>query len=297
MALTAPRVLFGVHSVTPYSRVDGLFYGILKVLAGSQIALNGELMKLRGGSSKYPWAVEEGGISAEMSLKVKEFPDFLFELFLGVAPTATTAETSGNCSTLTNKKGTSAMSATTGIATATVKAADKLNLKFGKYVVKVASATTVDVYFSSDADISRGADGEYQSDTLKITATALTIVASTPTTIPNFGIELTGGSGTIGMTVGDTATFEVRPINDKGTSVIIGKNSDEFPEFGAIVMAAKRGNGEMMEIDLYRCKGIGLPLNFQENAFGETEIKMEAFYDSALDGVFKMRHVTPSTAS
>lgn len=297
MSLSASRLLFGVHSVTPYSRVDGLFYGILKVLGGSSIALSGELVKLRGGSSKFPHAVEEGGLSAEMSLKVKEYPDFLFELFLGVAPTATTAETSGNCSTLANKKGTSVMHATTGIATATVKSADKLNLKFGKYVVKAASATTVDVYFSSDADLNRGADGEMQSDSLKITATALTITASTPTVIPNFGVELTGGSGTIGMTTGDTATFEVRPINDKAMSVVIGKNEDEFPEFGAIVMAQKRSNGEMFEIDCYRCKGVGLPLAFNENAFTETEIKMEAFYDSAQNGVFKIRTVTPSTAS
>ena len=34
MALTAPRNIFGVHSVSPYSRTDGLFYGIIKVLKG-----------------------------------------------------------------------------------------------------------------------------------------------------------------------------------------------------------------------------------------------------------------------
>jgi hypothetical protein len=297
MGLSQPRQVFGVHSVSPYSRVTGEFYGIIKVLEGSTIALTGDLVKSTGGSNRFPWAVEEGLLSAEISLKVKEYPDFLFELLLGVAPTAGSAEASGNCSTLTNKKGSSTMHATTGIASAAVKASAKADLKFGKYVVKVVSATTVDVYASTDVDFSRGTDKTYESDLLKITASALTIVAATATEIPGFGIELTGGSGTIGMTTGDTATFEVRPINTKSSSVIIGANADEFPEFGAIVMAAKRGNGEMFELDCYRCKGIGLPIALQANAFSEAEIKMEAFYDSTLNGVFKMRHVTPETAS
>lgn len=293
MSLSAPRVIFGVHSVTPYKRADGLPYGILKVLGGSSLSLAGELIGLNGGSSKYEWAVEDGRITAEMSLKVKEYPDFLFELFLGKAPTANSAEASGNASTLTNKKGTSTVAAT-GIATVSVKSGSEADLKFGKYVVKVASATTVDVYFSSDADINRGTDGEFQNDALKITASALTIATTTAVTIPNFGLELTGGAGTIAMTTGDTATFEVRPINDKSMTVTIGATTDEFPEFGAIVMAQKRGNQEMFEIDCLRCKGIGMPLGFEEVAYSEAEIKIKAFYDSAQNAVFKLRHVTPT---
>ncbi len=296
MALTAPRVIFGVHSVTPYSRVDGTFYGILKVLGGSMISLTGELSKLRGGSNKYPWAVEDGAVSAEMSLKVKEYPDFLFELFLGVAPTAGTTEASGNVSTLTNKKGSTVMHATTGIASVIViPSTGAANLKFGKYVVKAVSATTVDVYHSSDADISRGTDGSYTTDTLKVAAAQTITTGAATTDIAAYGLRFTGGSGTIAMTTGDTATFEVRPINDKSMSVTIGGQADEYPEFGAIVMAQKRGNGEMLEVDCFRCKGIGLPISLQESAFSEAEIKMEAFYDSTLDGVFKIRHVTPST--
>ena len=71
MALSNPRIVFGVHSVSPYSRTTGEFYGILKVLGGSSLSLSGELLKLNGGSRKYPWAVEDGLITAEMTLKVK----------------------------------------------------------------------------------------------------------------------------------------------------------------------------------------------------------------------------------
>ena len=292
MALSQPRAIFGVHSVSPYNRTTGAFYGILKVLGGSSLSLSGELIELRGGSAKYNWAVEDGKIDAELSLKVREYPNFVFELFLGTAPTTNAAEASGNLSTPANKQGTSIISATTGITT-TLTATTPADFKFGKYVIKYASATTVNVYFSSDADLARGTNGTYQADDLKITATALTITTAGTTLIPSFGITLVGGSGTIAFTSGDTATFEVRPVNTASTTVSIGSTSDStFPEFGAIIMSQKRGNQEMMEIDALRVKGVGLPMQFQENAWSEAEIKAKCFYDSTQDAVFKMRHVS-----
>lgn len=294
--LSAPRILYGIHSLTPYNFLDGSFYGTVKVIGGSQIALSGDLSKLHGGSNKFPWAIEEGILSAEITAKVKEFPDFLMELLLGVAPTANAAEASGNVSTAANKKGTSVIAASTGIAAVVViPTSGAANLKFGKYVIKAVSATTVDVYLSTDVDIARGTDAEFSTDTLKVAAAQTITTAGVNTDIASIGIRLTGGSGTIAMVVGDTATFEVRPINTKSMDVVIGKNEDEFPEFGCIVMAQKRGNGEMFEIDCYRVKGVGLPLSLQENAFSEAELKMEAFYDSTRNGVMKIRHVTPTS--
>lgn len=291
MALSQPRAIFGVHSISPYSRSTGEFYGTLKVLGGSSLALSGELIELMGGSSKYSWAVEDGRIDAELTVKAREYPNFVFELFLGKAPTNNSAETSGNLSTPANKYGTSVVNATTGI-TSTLTATTPADFKFGKYVIKAASATTVNVYFSSDLDLARGSNGSYESDDLKVTASALTITSGGTTLIPNFGITLNGGSGAIAFTTGDTATFEVRPINTGSTTVTIGSASDStFPEFGCIIYAQRRGNQEMMELDALRVKGIGLPMGFEENAWSEAEIKAKCFYDSTQDAVFKMRHV------
>ncbi len=295
MALSAPRALFGVHSCAPYSRTDNTPYGILRVLGGSSLTLSGEQIKLMGGSNPYAWASEPGTITAELSLKVREYPDFLVELFLGKAPTANSAETAGAVSTLTNKYGTSTVNATTGIASALViptTGAD--NLKFSKFLVKVVSATTVDVYAYADADFSRGTDAEYSTDTLKIFA-AQTIASGAALNLTAIGVKLTGGSGTIGMTIGDTATFQTRPINTKSMDVTVGATGDTNPEFGAIVFAQKRSNGEMFEIDLFRCVGNGLPLLFEEFKWSEAEIKVEALYDSTLNGIFSIRHVTPSS--
>lgn len=295
MALSDPRIIFGVHSVSPYSRTTGEFYGILRVLGGSSLSLSGELIKLNGGSNKYPWAVEDGLITAEMSLKVKEYPDFLFQLFLGKAPTAvTTPDTDGTVSTVTNKNGSSIVAATGLASVSVIPSTGAADLKFGKYVVKYASATTLSIYVSTNIDFARGTDEDYDDDLLLVGTTG-TITTGGNTDVASLGLRFVGGAGTIAFTSGDTATFEVQPPFTKSMSVSIGANSDVFPEFGAILMAKKRGNLEMMEIDAHRCKGVGLPLGFDENAFSEAEIKVECFYDSTLNKVLSLRHCSPSS--
>lgn len=298
MGLSQPRSIFGIHSVSPYSRVDGSFYGELRVLENSSMGVTGELISLQGGSNKFDWATEVGSMTAEMSLSFSEYPNFVFELFAGNAPTQNSAEALGSVTSITNKQGT-AVEATTGIASIGIKTSSEADLKFGKYLVIVASSTTVDVYFSSDLDIGRGTNGEYQTDSLKITATALTVAGTGGVvTIPNFGLEITGGSGTVDFTtagaVGDTATFEVRPPNTGSMDVTIGQIADQnFPEFGAIVMAAK-SDKEMVEIDALRCKAAGLPLGFSRNAYSPSEVTVKLMYDSVQDGVYKLRHISPT---
>ena len=298
MALSNPRSIFGVHSFSPYNINTGEFYGTVKVLDSSSLSLSGVTIDLNGGSSKYPWAVEDGLITSELSLSFSQYEDFLFEIFMGKSPTANAAEASGSITTLVDKSGV-VVNATTGIASIGLKSGSAADLKFAKYVVKVVSGTTVDVYMSSDADITRGADGEMQNDLLKITVSPLTVAdAGGATEVPGFGIEILGGSGTVDLetagAVGDTAIFSVRPPNSKSMDVVIGGTSDIVPEFGAIIMAQSRGNGEMFEVDCYRCKGIGLPIGFTKQEWSTAEITAKVFYDSTRNGVFSLRHITPS---
>lgn len=291
--LSTARTIFGVHSVTPYNTVTKLPYGTAKVVGECSVALSGETVKLMGGPSKYPWDIQDGAINADVSLKIKEYPDFLFELFLGKAPTPVGVDANGTITAIANGKGTSVVAAT-GIATATVKAANKTDLKFTKYVVKATDATHVDVYAMSDADFNRGTDKSFETDGLKITAAPLAIAQGAPVEIPGFGIELTGGAGIIALVADDTATFSVLPPSSSSMSVTIGGTADTFPEFGLILMAQKKSDGSMFELDIFRAKGIGLPIAFAEKAFSEAEIKIQAFYDSAKDGVFKATTVKPS---
>ena len=297
MSLSNPRIFFGVHSFTAYCRDSGLPYGTALVLGQSGFSLSGELASLTGGSNKYPWAVEETNITAELSVTVKQYEDWMMQLFLGKKPTAGVASATGSITALVDKKG-SLVNATTGIVSVGIKAGSETDLKFSKYVVKVhdKALDQVHVYAKSNVDFSRGTDADYQDNLLRITNNPLTITNGGAIEIPGFGVELIGGSAVDLATLsndGDTAEFEVLPPDTKSMSAVFGGSSDVFPEFGAIVVGQQRGNGEMVELDIFRLKAVGLPMGFQEKAFSEAEITAQAFYDAEKNGVFSMRHVNP----
>lgn len=294
--LSNPRILFGIHSFTAYDRDSGLPYGTALVVGDSSFSLSGQLASLHGGSNKYPWAVEETDITAELSVSVKQYEDWMMQLFLGKKPTASGASATGTVSTLTNKKG-SLVDSVKGIASVSVVTGSESDLKFGKYVVQLVDKTaeTVHVYALSNVDFARGASKNFEDDLLRITTTPLTITNAGNIPVPGFGIKLVGGSAVdFSLSAnGDTATFEVLPPSKSSVSAIFGGSSDVFPEFGAIVVGQKRGNGEMVELDIYRLKAVGLPMGFKEKSFSEAQIKAQAFYDADKNGVFGLRHITP----
>lgn len=293
MSRTAPRAIFGVHGVTPYHRDTGLPYGELRVMKSSSLSLAGELQELMGGSAKYAWAAEEGSITAEMTLSCGELPDFMFELFLGIAPTANAAETSGNVSTIADKSGTSIVDATNGIASVFLLAGSAANLKLGKYAIKALTASTFNLYYLSPIDVGRGTDGSFLTDDL-IVASAVSFTSSVAS-VPGFGLSF-AQVGTPAFTIGDTAEFSVRPVNlGNSTARVGGVANQSFPEFGALVYAQKRGNDEMFELDVFRCKGAGMPIPFERGAFAGFEVKVKVLYDESKDGIFDMRAVKADT--
>lgn len=291
MALSQPKTIFGIHSLTAYDITTREPLGIAKVDASAELSSEGELIALNGGSSKYAWKVERGLITAELSVTIREYPDFLFETLLGKAITVNAAESGGSVTTLTNANGTSTVNASTGIASVGVVSGSEADVKFSGYVVKVVTATTVDVYAYTDVDFGNGTDKVFENDLLKITASPLTIVASTPVTVPGFGVELTGGSGTIGMTADDTATFEARPINTESNEVVVGSSTEVFNDFGLIISAQRPGDKYMTQLDCYRVAGAGLPIAFTENAFSEATINMQLYRDTTRDGLYSFERV------
>lgn len=290
--LSAPRILFGVHSLSPYSRADFTPYGILKVIGSASMTMQASVEQLYGGAQKFSWAAESKTISADISAKVKAYPGFLFTQFLGGTVVDNAGEATASVTELVAGKGTSAI-ATTGMASVGVKSGSEAQVKFAKYLIKVVSATTVDVYAYSDIDFNRPTAAVYQNDLLKITATALTITASTAVDIPGTGIQITGGSGTIAMITGDTATFSSRPENASSSDIVIGQASTSLPAFGAVILAQKRATSEMFEVTAFNCVASGFPIAMDEMAFSTTELKVTCVYDSVQDAVYKIRAVVP----
>lgn len=295
MALSRVRSIYGIHEITPYKPASRLPYGTLKVLGGSTFALSGEVVKLEGGSFNYAWAVEDGRQTAELTFKSREYPPFMYELFLGKAPTESSADSSGTVTTITNVSGSS-VAANTGIGSVSVTSGSSSDLKFTKYVVKATGASTVTLYGYSDQDFNRGTDKSFAGDDLELLSADLTITQSAATAVSGFGIDLNGGSGTIALTSGDTAVLEVLPPSTRSFTVKIGNPVDRCPEFGAYLVAETLSNGRMYAIDCFRCKAIGMPIAMEEKAFSEAEIKAEVFYDSTEAGICSIRDITPATA-
>lgn len=294
MGLSAPNTIFGIHSVTPYNPDTRKPYGTAKVVGQMSLNFTGELTPLNGGSNAYPWRVERGLITTEASFTLREKPVWDFEVFNGKAATVNAAETGGAIATaLANAGGTSVV-ASTGLASVGVLSGSEANLKTGTYVIEAASSTTINVFALTDVDFAQGTDAAYVDDTLKINASPLTITTGGTTDITAFGLRFTGGAGTIGMTAGDTATFEVRAINTGSHEVIIGSSTEVYSDFGLLIAAQKSGSKAITYVDLFRCQSGGSPINFVEQAFSEAEMTVQAFRDAVRDGVYAYRYVNAS---
>lgn len=217
-------------------------------------------------------------------------PDFMFELFLGASVATTAASATGTVGDLVAISGT-CFSATIGVASVAAKSGGSANLKDGIYIIKAVSATTVDVYALTDIEFKKvgGTNLDYINEDLKVTASPLTIVAATAVEIPNLGVEITGGSGTIAMVSGGTARFSVRSAHAGISTIDIGSSSTLFPEHRQLCLGQKRANGDTFEMELYKVVGSGMPIPFEESTFAIPELAMKLVQDSSNDKVATIR--------
>ena len=188
--------------------------------------------------------------------------------------------------------GTSVVVATTGIASVSALAGSTADMKAGLYVVKVVTASTVDVYCLTDIEFANGTDLSFVDDTLKITATPLTIATGVDVTIPSTGVKLTGGSGVIAMTIDDTAIFYVAAAHGGISEITIGKSTSEFPTHGLLCNAQKRSNGDLVEIEIFKAVGAGFPIALEETVFAIPELTVKLQYDEVQNAVARIRAIT-----
>ena len=287
--LSADRITYGIHSLAPYQRSDGLPFGILKVLGGGSISLAAEFEDLFGGSNKFQWASEPKTISSEFTAIVKSMPDFLFEVYLGATVSTTAADSGGTASAIVNKLNASVVASTGVTSVITIDTA--VDLKSGIYVIKVVSATTVDIFSLTDIDFARGANLAYDDDLLKITATPLTVVQGAPVAIPGLGVSLNGDSGAIAMVTGDTAIFNLAKPHNGISEITIGSTGTTFPAHGLIALAAPRADGSQFEIEIFNAIGAGFPIGLEETVFAIPELTVKLLYDAAENAVARIRAI------
>jgi len=285
MAVSNIYTIFGIHQMTAISRADGTIYGTLKALGDATFDTSRESIKLYGGSNPFPWNTQYGNISGDLSLIVREFKPFLWTL-TGNTVTSTAASATGTVTTLTNIGSPAApvMHGTTGIASVAVTSGNKANLKAGRYLVKAESATTVSVFAYTDVDGGAGAALPVLNDTNLLTDSPyLTITTGAAvTTLANLGIQFVGGSGTIGMTVGATAYFDITPVNTGG-STSITDNANPVPIACSIVIAGQKQTNGTVDITRFpNCTIDSVPQGYGEKKFTEGDVKISVNYDAVL---------------
>lgn len=311
MSLTQIVDAFGVDSIAFYNRLSGIYYGRLRVLQGSSLVLSSKLVELKGGSSKFSWDAQEGSMDAKLQLKGREYPNFLMQLFGGGTPidiaSDATDPSAGTtyCSKPVNVYQTSLRGlywdegSGTGIQTlaVTTDTSKQPNVKFGRFVAKSISADQIRVYFSTDIDFARGTDGSYLSDALEITGSPFTLISAEYISIPEFGLRISGDAAGLAMTAGETCTWVTKPITSASTETTLGTQVATFPEWGAIMMAKRKSTGELIEAEIFRGKGQGVPLKFEEDKFSDWDINCAVLQDPNQDGLVRIRRVTPLSAT
>ncbi len=286
--LTNPQGQFGVHSVAFYNRATGVPITYMRVLGETTVDFTAEFTDLMGGSNLYLWDSEVSAINSEVSMTAREYEPNAMALFLGGTLTENSTELTGSVEEFATVKGTSVVSATVGIASVGVTSGDSADLKEGKYLVKVVSADTFDVYAMSDVDFKNGTDTTYEDDTLKINDTVLDI-SSGNATLADYGLEFVKGSGTIAMTIGDTAEFYVRKVNSSSIELVFGEAGSEFTEVGVILTGQKQADGTISYLEIYKARVAGMPISFNEKAFSEFSVTIKTLYDSDRNAVGKFR--------
>lgn len=271
---------FGFHQCSFHDIANPAYSARAKIVDSLEIDLKPELVKNEGGSSPVPFSVAPGRTSGEITATFKGITKELVRFFTPWSSSSETEDTdgesAGSITTATNLSGTSVIDASTGIATIALDGSNVSSLAPGKYKVVATSATTVDIYVDYDGT----GKVTYQDNALKVNSSAITIAASTGT--DTLGLTLTGGSGTIGMTTGDIAVFEVLPVSDYLLTQKHGIIGGYHREFLLRAYSEVNTRGGINVFEAYRCVAFGNMGNSMMNKdFSSWEVTIQILKPNA----------------
>lgn len=291
MPLSNRSGVFSFHTITLFDYATYNPKGTIRLATEAAFSTNSEFITNSGGPINNTVDAQLGNLDCEFSVTLTEYPPNFLKEAAGLTVTTTAAEASGSVSEFANKSGTSVFDATTGIATATVKSGSEADLKTGVYIVKAASATTVDVYADTSLRFKQGTDIDFEDDSLKILASALTITTSGVTEVTGTGVELTGGSGIIGMTAGDIAIYVVREINTAST--VVECPNEICPQLIKVHLYGEQcDTGEIRMMEITKAKLMPFDFSLSRKEFSETELTFKCFADQTSGNTWKERIIS-----
>lgn len=278
------QIIFGIQAIVAYDRKTGIPYGMAEVVGSGGIDFSGEVLPLQGGASRFAWQNAIGFTESKITINLKEYPSFLYNLALGATPTISDA-TNGLVQGIANKVGTGLFDAAGKLVRA-VSITDKANLKYGKYIaVYNSGGPSLDIYASGSIDRRLGIPIEFFGDTLKITETPLAVAQGADIAVPQLGITLDIATTAESFDAtaandGDSFEFEIVPPAEYFREIVIGRNEAVAPAFGVYMYGERGDDLSAIVIDAFKCKMNGLPHNLTEKSYSESEVTIMP----ALDG-------------
>lgn len=284
MSLPNPIASFSVYAVSIIDPTTGKPAGApIRVLESSSLNLSGENVNLMGGALRTPWNIESGDLTAEMSLSFSEYPSYLPKYLLGATVTEIPAS-NGTIDGVEELVGATILDASNGISINAL-AGSEANIKTTKYFLVATGANTADLFAASDIDFARGTSKAFIDDSLAIVKN---IDLSATADLADFGIQLTV-VGVPAFTTGDVVGFTGTAENEGGYTFDVGAANSKFPEFRCIVYAEQSSDGQMMELDCFRCQATGMPLGFNRKQFSSSEVTVGLKYDATRGKLYSGR--------
>jgi len=271
MSVNNPITSFGIYQAT-IQDLETLEMFQMLILDSAEPDFSQELVDLRGGGSAFPWASAPGEANGEIKMTVKQFDAGVLKFFSpwesGSITEDTDGEASGNVSTVSNHTGTSIVAAT-GITNQPVVIPSTGTLKLGDYVLVAEDSNTLGLYVNTDVD-----GLTFIDDTLKLGTVDISTGANCD--LAAAGLRFVGGASATSFTIGDKATFSVRPINSYYMQHQIGRIGAAPREFALTIVGERLGNKIRMA-RYPKCissGGAGLKFLYKDWATFETTIKI-----------------------
>lgn len=281
MAIEKVRDFFGIKYLIPYNITTKVPLVILRAIGEISYENSVDKVELVGGHADAAYDVEYGQPSPTLSGTVREYPSELFEIMETCTVTDYSAEASGSVGTMTNANGTSIVknNGLTGVAVGTAA-----NLVFGQYVLVATGAQTLELRINGLSDSFLDMQGLVVA-TISTTTTGSVAVAAA-------GITLTV-TGTPNYTVGDTAYFDVKPINTGSTKVVVGTGTVPT-NFGVRCVFPRKSDGVLHYIDVFNVSARGMSWKGVSREFSEFDINWTPVIRSSDNGVYEVVRVLGS---
>jgi hypothetical protein len=111
--------------------------------------------------------------------------------------------------------------------------------------------------------------------------------------LADYGIRLTGGSGSIAMTTDDSAYFTCRPANSKTTQITMPDSSD-VKNLGCILVYPKNSAKQQKIVDFPKVAVAGTPFSGATRDYATWEFAGTPIYDEDESALFTKTEIIAS---